>query len=243
LEEEDLSDIYCILHPCSPVAYRATALIHQITPQFTIHAARDVRIHQRLDDHELENEDPAITALESQGLVSCDIALRLSAAVKNRIDGGFYFGRNLSRCDIVLGRDDEVKRVSNIHFRIYINEYSVIMLEDQSTNGTIVDGTLLRAKDKENGRESKITLEHGSVISLTVTPHEEDFRFIVRIPQRDPDVQALYERNINDYFMRRHNAYAARNERKAKDHNARNAAKGLPVSSVSILTTISSDRI
>jgi len=187
-------------------------------------------MHQRSDVDGLENEDPAIIALESQGLVSCDIALRLSAAVKNKVDGGFYFGRNPSRCDIVLGREDEVKRVSNIHFRIYINEYSVIMLEDQSTNGTLVDGTLLRAKDKENGRESKMTLGHGSVISLTVTPHEEEFRFIVRIPQRDPDIQALYERNVNYYFARRHDAQAARNERKAKDHNARNAAKGLPVS-------------
>jgi len=225
-----LSDIYCILHPCSPAAYRATALIHQVTPQFTIHAARDVKIHQRSDDNDLENEDPAITALESQGLVSCDIALRLSATIKNKVDGGFYFGRNVSRCDIVLGKEDEVKRLSNIHFRIYINEYSVIMLEDQSTNGTIVDGNLLRAKDKENGRESKMTLGHGSVINLMVAAHEDDFRFIVRIPQRDPDVQALYERNVNYYFARRHDAHAARNERKAKDHNARNAAKGLPVS-------------
>lgn len=75
------------------------------------------------------------------------------------------------------------------------------MLEDQSTNGTIVDDTLLHKKDKENGRDQH-TLALGSIITLTMTPPEQDFRFVVRIPQRDDDAERKYQENLTDYFVR-----------------------------------------
>ncbi|KAG0648048.1 Serine-kinase 1 [Hyphodiscus hymeniophilus] len=202
LNNEDLADIFCILHPSSLPAHKSAALIRELTPQHTISTQDGVKIRER--DSNSENE-PGTFELAAQGLTSCDIVLRLSAKLKNT-SGGYLFGRNKQRCDFVLGRDDEVKRVSNIHFRIYINEYGTIMLEDQSTNGTAVDGILLRAKDKENGRDYRHTLEQGSIIVLTMTPPEEDFRFIVRIPQRDEESDMVYRQNLTNYFHRIQNA-------------------------------------
>lgn len=208
LSDEDLSDIFCILHPVSLPAIRAAALIHELTPEYTIMSEGNVNMREKEGDQ----EDMGTFVLATQGIVSCDIALRLSANLKNPT-GGFLFGRNQQRCDFLLGRDDQVKRVSNIHFRIYINEYGIIMLEDQSTNGTAVDGNLLRAKEKENGMEYKHTLEIGSRIILTMTPPEEDFRFIVRIPRRDDTSEIAYQQNLTNYFMRIQNTQAEKQAR------------------------------
>ena len=202
LNDGDLADIFCILHPSSLPAHKAAALIRELAPQHTISTQGEVKIRERNGDSE---HDPGTFELAAQGVTSCDIVLRLSATLKDPL-GGYRFGRNMQRCDFVLGRDDEVKRVSNTHFRIYINEYGTIMLEDQSTNGTAVDGILLRAKDKENGRDYRHTLEQGSIIVLTMTPPEEDFRFIVRIPQRDEESEIAYRQNLTNYFHRLHNA-------------------------------------
>lgn len=132
---------------------------------------------------------------------SCDLVLRLSANLKDPV-GGFHFGRNKTRCDFHIGWHEESRRVSNVHFRIYINEHGTLMLEDQSTNGTAVDGTLLRGKDKENDKDYRHTLESGSVIVLTMTPTEEDYRFIVRIPQREDEAAERYEENLTAFFLR-----------------------------------------
>jgi hypothetical protein len=201
MDEEDLTDIFCILHPASHPAYKAMTLIHETTAQHTITADRNDKVIQKAEGPYLaEGQDTDTPDPEAQALFSCDIALRLSANLKSDI-GGFHFGRNRARCDIVIGHDDEIKRVSNVHFRIYINEYGVVMLEDQSTNGTVVDDILLRAKDKENGR-SQHSLDNASIITLTMTPPEKPFRFIVRIPQRDDEAEAVFQRNLANYFVR-----------------------------------------
>jgi hypothetical protein len=87
------------------------------------------------------------------------------------------------------------------------------MLEDQSTNGTVVDSILLRAKDKENGKDYRHTLELGSMIVLTMTPPEEDFRFIVRVPQRDDVAESMYQNNLTNYFHRQNQAQADKRAR------------------------------
>ena len=201
LNDEDLADIFCILHPASVAAHKAAALIRELTPQHTINTHDGIKIREQTSDSENE---PGTFELAAQGVTSCDIVLRLSANLKDTARG-YLVGRNRQRCDFVLGRDDEVKRVSNIHFRIYINEYGTIMLEDQSTNGTGVDGILLRAKDKENGRDFRHTLEQGSIVVLTVRP-EEDLIFIVRVPQRDEESEMAYQQNLTNYFHRIQNA-------------------------------------
>ncbi len=209
LNDEDLADIFCILHPASLPAHKAAAHIRELTPEHTISTQNGVKIRERKSD---TANDPETFELAAQGLTTCDIVLRLSANLKD-FPGSYKFGRNKQRCDFVFGRDDEVKRISNVHFKIYINEYGTIMLEDMSTNGTAVDGTLLRAKDKENGRDYRHTLGQGSIIVLTMTPPEEDFRFIVRIPQRDDESEIAYRQNLTNYFHRIHNANQERQRR------------------------------
>jgi FHA domain len=202
LNDEDLADICCILHPASLPAYRAAAHIHEDTPQYTISTESDnVQIRER---HNGNFEDCETFDLAAAGLKPCDIALRLSANLKDPL-GGFHFGRNKQRCDFLIGRDEKSRRVSNIHFRIYINEYGIIMLEDQSTNGTAVDGTLLRGKEKENGHDYRHTLEQGSVIMVIMMPPEVDYRFYVRIPHRDEEAELAYQRNLTAYFLRLNN--------------------------------------
>lgn len=230
LKDEDASDIFCILHPSSIPAYKAASLIYQDTPQHTISTDRgEVKIREKVEGPHREHDEVGTIDLATQGIHSCDIALRLSSNLKNVALGGFLFGRNKSRCDIVLGQEDEVKRISNIHFRIYINEFGIIMLEDQSTNGTVVDNVLLRAKDKENGTDFRHTLEQGAIITLTMTPPEVDFRFIVRIPQRDDAAETAYNVNLTNYFFRQNRAQAEREER----INAVNARQQ-PVSFIAI---------
>ncbi len=221
LSDEDLADIVCILHPLTLPAYRAAALIHELTPQYTICNENNVRIRENNNGN---IQDVATFQLQAAGLKSCDIILRLSANLKDPL-GGFHFGRNNDRCDFVMGRNDLSRRISNIHFRIYVNEYGVIMVEDQSTNGTAIDGVLLRGKEKENGHDYRHTLENGNVIVLNMTPPEEDYRFVVRVPQRDLDSDTAYEQNLTAFFLRINNV-KRENEARA---TAGGAAKKDPV--------------
>lgn len=228
LKAEDLADIVCLLHPSSIPAYQACAQIHQATPQYTLTSSNNVRIKENNNGN---IQDVDTFELAAQGMVACDIAIRLSANLKDPV-GGFHFGRNGRRCDFVLGRDDLTKRISNVHFRIYINEYGIIMLEDQSTNGTAVDGVLLRGKDKENGKDYRHTLDNGSVIVLTMTPPEEDYRFVVRIPQRDGASEDAYCDNVTKFFLRTKNVPT---KTEVGDLGAGDVIKGNPVGFLPVL--------
>lgn len=120
------------------------------------------------------------------------IALRLSAKVKSPLQG-FTFGRNAARCDFVLV-NDPCRRLSNVHFRIYINEYGVLMLEDTSTNGTIVDNIVHKANKPPH--PFMRTLTSGSRISLLSHTDSKDVAFLVRVPRRDADTEAAYGKNM-----------------------------------------------
>lgn len=219
LSVEDLADICCILHPLTPPASRAAALIHEDPSAHsgcTLVTGNNVEVHEKVATY--TSEDTTFQ-LAAEGLTPCDLVLRLSATLKDPLSG-FQFGRNASRCDFVIGRNQESKRISNIHFRIYVNEYNIIMLEDQSTNGTAVDGDRLCGKEKENGKSYRHTLSHGSLITLTMTPPEQDYQFLVRIPQRDPESEEAYREGLTDFFLRLANL---------RRHNeARVAAGGKP---------------
>jgi hypothetical protein len=177
----------------------ATAQIAQDSPEHTISTTgAELRLrgtgsgnHNRLNTFDLA----------AQGVSSRNIALRLSADLKEPL-GGFCFGRNPQRCDFIIGNHDGFKRVSNVHFRIYLLESGVIMLEDQSTNGTQVEHVMLRMKEKENGKQYKHTLQQGTLITLVMTPPEEDIKFVVRIPQREGEHEEMFHRNLQDYFVR-----------------------------------------
>lgn len=225
LNEDDLSDIFCILHPSSLPAYRAASLIYEATPQHTIALDSEVRIRER---HQDPQDNINSFQLAEQGLTSCAIALRLSGDVM-QLDSGYRFGRNKQVCDCVMGYGDDVRMISNTHFSIYINEHGVIMLEDQSTNGTAVDGTMLMGKNKENGMVHRHTLEQGSVIVLTVPEPGVDYRFMVRIPQRDEESEAIYQQNLGEYLQRVKNAKL---ERQAKVAGLEGAGPREPVFSL-----------
>jgi len=166
LSDEDLTVTCCVLQPVSFSAFQAAALIHKETPENTV-----------VTDSELA----------TLGL-SWNIILRLSTTLKDH-NGSFYFGRNKQRCDFVIS---ERKRISNVHFKIFVNEDGMLMLEDLSINGTMVDGSLLCSKDKEDGKNIHI-LHHCSIIAVAMTPPDVDYRFIVRIPQRDRESEKMYQ--------------------------------------------------
>lgn len=132
------------------------------------------------------------------------IVLRLSAKVKDPLQG-FTFGRNPLKCDVCF-QDDPVRRLSNVHFRVYLNEHKVLMLEDTSINGTVVDGTLLKGKlgDRPKPGEQHLskqrTLIHGSRIKVLMHNPPFDLRFIVQILHREGDYEQAYRRNLARYM-------------------------------------------
>jgi len=125
------------------------------------------------------------------------IALKLSARVKDPLLG-FTFGRNAQRCDICFV-NDPLRRLSNTHFRIFINEYGVLMLEDQSTNGTVVEGTLLKARSKHATGPTRRILTSGNKISILMHEDSCDLVFLVRVPRRDGDYEIQYRKNLVEH--------------------------------------------
>lgn len=134
------------------------------------------------------------------------VVLKLSASMKDPLMG-FTFGRNPARCDMCF-TNDPYRRLSNIHFRIFINEYGVVMLEDQSTNGTIVDGKLLKSKS-HNPAETKRMLNSGSRIKILMHEENMDLEFMVRVPRRDGAYDTAYRERLNEFFARQSAARAS----------------------------------
>lgn len=183
LAEQDVADIICLLHPSSISAHTAVATTAAHDPQ-----------------HILQRDE---LGYEPEGACSNvsgnDIAIRFSAQVKN-LGLGFCFGRNRSRCDILLSPDDSEKKISNTHFRIYLNPEGILMLEDTSTNGTVVDEKIIR-KDKRNGSPTTQMLIAGSIIQVIGGGSTAGIKFIVRVPSRD-EFEGQYTRNLIQYLNR-----------------------------------------
>ncbi|KAM0714952.1 hypothetical protein Q7P37_009417 [Cladosporium fusiforme] len=181
LSDEDIADLICILHPCSPAAFRIVASTAKRSPQNVLQAHGYDRYDDGVSQSVLEEQETFILqASTSSGTTQAmDLALRFSANII-RPHMGFVFGRSVQACDIVLDTDT-VKRISNVHFRIYINDSGVLMLEDVSTNGTIVDDVVLRSKA---GAQTRM-LTAGSIIQIISPKADEIIKFIVRIPNRD----------------------------------------------------------
>ena len=191
----DEADIICILMPSSHPAVEAIELTAQAAPQHILQ--NRTMSHVDKDDDLIDNEDSPKRNGKTQ-----DIALRFSSRVHN-LRMGFTFGRNPKFCDLLLGKVDN-KRFSNRHFRIFINEYGSLMLEDTSTNGTIVEGTVLRcdkADVPQDARHPRHTLHHGAIIELpTMTRKSEvTLRFIVHMPNRE-GCEERYRQNLQAYI-------------------------------------------
>ena len=201
----DEADIICILMPSSHPAVEAVALTAQAAPQHILQNGTMSQLEE--DDDLIEHEESSKQNRKTQ-----DIALRFSSRIHS-VRMGFTFGRNPKFCDLLLG-DINNKKFSNRHFRIFINEYGSLMVEDTSTNGTIVDGTALRcekAKVPEDARHPRHTLHHGAIIELPTMSRqsEETLRFIVHMPSRE-GCEEKYRQNLQAYI-----AYVAQVARQA----------------------------
>lgn len=185
LKEQDVADVICILHPSSVPAHNAVATTAQRTPQ---HILQDTDLEYDFSEGLSPGPGP-----------TCDVALRLSSTVKDPTMG-FCFGRNPDRCDVMLTADDSEKKVSNVHFRIYLKEDGILMLHDLSTNGTVVDDIRLRKKGTA-GSPSTQMLQTGSVIQVVGSDLSPEIKFIVRIPPRD-GYDRQYMQNLVQYFFR-----------------------------------------
>lgn len=184
LSEADIADVMCILHPCSPAAFKIVAATAERAPHNVLQNDGLHRYEDNLTPSELEEQETFILPRDTSIQQAMDLALRFSAPAKSP-QLGFVFGRNSDSCDVVL-TTDTCKRVSNVHFSIYINPSGVILLHDMSTNGTVVDEMLLRGKGQSSPQTRM--LNSGSIIQILSPKAEEIVKFIVRIPNREGHV-------------------------------------------------------
>ncbi|KAL7901144.1 hypothetical protein HDV64DRAFT_243336 [Trichoderma sp. TUCIM 5745] len=196
--DEDISDIICVLYPHSDTARVEVQQLLRTGSPYLI--GRD-----EADDVELdyEHEDrPSQFESNPANHGNHAIILRLSSLVHSPA-AGFVFGRNPGRCDIVFA-NDPLKRISNIHFRIFVNEHGTVMIEDQSTNGTFVDDRLLKNTHRDPTKKPilKWMLSSGSVIRIYLHNEMQDLTFRVRIPRRADEYLDAYQRKVDDYFLR-----------------------------------------
>ncbi|EOA88799.1 Protein kinase protein rad53 [Exserohilum turcicum] len=200
LSDCDIADVLVILHPATPTAIKIVEHAAQHRPEHVLFRNSLDSMTGSINDIE-EQETFIINAHQDQpersSRVGADLALRLSSAKKLKFkELGFIFGRNHQSADIIFGQDSG-KRISNQHFRIYLNIDGLLMLEDMSTNGTIVDDSLLKCKDP---RFSKIRmLSSGSIICIQNSNDAEMIKFIVRVPSRVSHMDRFRE-NLSNFI-------------------------------------------
>lgn len=231
LSEEEEVDVLCILRPSSPAAYQAVKLVASTTPQHILQNEGMSEIFKCGDQSLLEEGRTPQARSESASLTgdldvatppretfkgsgpTLDIALRLSSKLKDPCLG-FTFGRLSQRCDLVIMEGKNYK-ISGMHFRIFVKENSVPMLEDTSTNGTLVDGKLLQASVKGPGSEKRRMLTTGCRIEVLCENSATDMmRFIVEIPKRPrfPDQWRLRLGNYLQFVYQLERQAAVRDE-------------------------------
>ncbi|KAF2463014.1 Pkinase-domain-containing protein [Lindgomyces ingoldianus] len=199
LNEKDVADVLAILHPASPGAIKIVEDAAEHRPQHVLFR----NPYDSFDDNitDIEEQETIIInrpgSSESKSRVGNDIALRMSSPIVQP-NLGFVFGRNPRSTDILFGQDSG-KRISNQHFRIFLNNEGVLMLEDMSTNGTIVDDILLKSRDQ---RFSKVRmLASGSIICIHSTNEAEMIKFVVRIPSRVAYLDR-FQTNLENFLTR-----------------------------------------
>ncbi|KAK4961150.1 Protein kinase protein rad53 [Elasticomyces elasticus] len=195
LNDSDISDVMCILHPCSPAAFKIVATTAERTPHNVLQNDGYADYQADLTQSVIEEQETFI--LQSGSFSHArDLALRFSTEVLNPLLG-FVFGRNYKMCDIVLAADT-YKRVSNMHFSISMNSSGILMLQDMSTNGTMVDDHILKGKFMEHPQTRM--LNPGSIIQVLSPNPDETVKFIVRIPAREGherQYEAKFERHMD----------------------------------------------
>lgn len=187
LSEVDATNVICILHPISPAAHEAVAATTERNPYHVIPNA------DLIDDDGDSLFDPDARPQYP----TREIALRISSEVKNN-DMGFTFGRVPDSCDIVLTNDENHFTISKCHFRIFVNKDGVMMLQDVSSNGTIVDDCHLRWKKEKDTDEHSRMLQTGTFITV-LGKDAREIKFLVRVPNRGDHTEA-YKDNLARYL-------------------------------------------
>ncbi|KKY16962.1 putative meiosis-specific serine threonine-protein kinase mek1 [Diplodia seriata] len=195
LKNSNIADILCILTPTSPAAFHIVENTAKEAPQHVLQC-------QPINGYQ-PNTQPLSQSLEEAETFILDrpphdLALRFSSSCKQPWYG-FCFGRNRTMCDVFLPvGPDSAKRISNLHFMIYVNKHGVLMLEDGSTNGTLVDDVHLKSKGR--GQKTKM-IQSGSMITLLCPTDEEIIKFIVRLPDMT-GFEEEYAENLGNYMAR-----------------------------------------
>ena len=216
LSEQDESDIICILLPTSPAAHEAVELTALAAPQHILqnHGMPHIyetpneemtpisRLADDSDDLETLVAQPRDPNQSKWDGPAKDIALRFSSKVHN-LGLGFTFGRNPAKCDLLLSNNDNIT-LSNRHFRIFMKNNGSLMIEDTSTNGTVIDGTVLRAP-KPNplgpNPSSQHTLCNGGTIEIPLQGKQrgQTIRFSVKMPARSELAIEKYTQTCIEY--------------------------------------------
>lgn len=202
LTDVDAVDIIAILHPATPAAIRIVADAAESRPEHVLlrNSLNPNSMETFLSD--IEEQETIIINDHGQRLgqssrAGADLALRMSSAsaLRNKSQG-FIFGRNPNSADIVFGQDSG-KRISNQHFRIYLNLDGILMIEDLSTNGTIVDDMLLRRKDNRFHRTHMMA--SGSIICIQSSNEADIIKFVVRVPSRGSH-RDIFREKLKDFI-------------------------------------------
>jgi len=200
LNDGDISDVLVILHPATPTAIKIVEQSARNRPEHVLFRNSLDSISGSITDPEEQETfilNPPAERTGPSSRAGADLALRLSSAKKLKFKQlGFVFGRNHQSADIIFGQDSG-KRISNQHFRIYLNVDGLLMIEDMSTNGTFVDDALLKCKDP---RFPKIRmLSSGSIICIQNANDAEMIKFIVRVPSRVSYMERFRE-NLRNFI-------------------------------------------
>ncbi len=183
LSVEDEMDVLCILRPVSPAAYQTVRLVAKTAPQH-IFQNEDMSRILRADNDDVLKGQKGWDTVRGHG-PALDIALRLSSILQNP-RRGFIFGRTPSICDVLISGENE-PLISGAHFRIFINDACVVMLEDTSTNGTYVDSKCLKAKSIDTSLEKTRMIIGGCEIWVTcdtAANPKNSIKFIIAVPKR-----------------------------------------------------------
>lgn len=192
VSDEDATDVICLLHPNSPAAFEAVRANLILSPQ---------HILQNNDLHQIDEED---LLFNQEFKAPRDVALRMTSKVKNPKDG-FRFGRYGTMCDVLLTPAQDDNLISKVHFKIFVNSQGSLMLQDLSTNGTVVDDVHLTTRAKGGKpmlKPATTVLKNGSIICVLAGLTREEVKFMVRIPNRG-DGEDLYEEKLRKYLAAR----------------------------------------
>lgn len=199
----DISDIICVLYPHSETAGNEIQQLAMNGSPYVIGKNEADSFGKDEVDSFIAQKDlefhPSLFEPDTTSYGDYAILLRLSGQTKIPA-AGFSFGRHPIRCDIAFV-NDPLRRISNMHFRIYVNEYGMVKIEDMSTNGTFINKNLLTFYSKSSEkRPISQGLSSGDIIRLHLPDDMNDLSFRVQIPHRDDEQEGAYAHRVGEYL-------------------------------------------